>query len=57
MLRCDFCEKEVESLRRIALDKGYDRLSVRHNKMYACDKCSEKKDKERKVSDGDKDNG
>lgn len=56
MLRCDFCGKEAESLRRIALDEGYDRLSVKHNKMYGCDECSKKKDKERKELNSDKDN-
>ena len=52
MLKCDFCGKESDSVVRVALDNGYDRLSVRHQKMYACPKCSEKKEvKRREESD------
>lgn len=47
MLKCDFCGRETDSVVRVALDKDYDRLSVRHEKRYACPECSEKKDKER----------
>ncbi len=47
MLKCDFCGIETDSIVRVALDKDYDRLSVRHEKRYACRKCSEKKEKER----------
>ncbi len=48
MLRCDFCGKETETVVRVAIDKDYDRLTVRHEKRYACRECSEKKEKERK---------
>ncbi len=47
MLKCDFCGAETDSVVRVALDKDYDRLSVRHEKRYACKDCSEKKEKER----------
>lgn len=47
MLRCDFCGVEAELVARVALDKDYDRLTVRHEKRYACPACSEKKEKER----------
>ncbi|OGQ03480.1 MAG: hypothetical protein A2W38_05705 [Deltaproteobacteria bacterium RBG_19FT_COMBO_58_16] len=47
MLNCDFCGRETDSVIRVALDKDYDRLSVRHEKRYACPECSEKKEKER----------
>ncbi len=47
MLKCDFCGRETDSVIRVALDKDYDRLSVRHEKRYACPECSEKKEKER----------
>lgn len=47
MLRCDFCGKESEVVVRVALDRNYDRLTVKHEKRYACAKCSEKKEKER----------
>jgi hypothetical protein len=33
---------------RVALDSGYDRLTVRHVKRYACPECSKKKEQERK---------
>lgn len=48
MLRCDFCGKETDFVIRVALDRDYDRLSVRHHQMYACLPCSEKKEKERR---------
>ena len=47
MLRCDFCGAETEKAARVAIDKDYDRLTVRHEKRYACAKCSEKKERER----------
>ncbi len=47
MLKCDFCGKEFDSVRRIAIDSDYDRLSVRHEKRYACKECSDKKECER----------
>ncbi|MBI5492276.1 MAG: hypothetical protein HY893_05010 [Deltaproteobacteria bacterium] len=49
MLRCDFCGKETETVARVAIDADYDRLTVRHEKRYACKECSEKKEKERKA--------
>lgn len=47
MLRCDFCGADADIVKRVAIDKGYDRLTVRHEKRYACKSCSEKKEKER----------
>ena len=44
MLKCDFCGKETDFVQRIAIDKDYDRLTVRHEKRYACAECSAKKD-------------
>ncbi len=38
---------ESGEVKRVALDLDYDRLSVKHEKMYACPACSEKKDEER----------
>ncbi len=46
-LKCDFCGREVQQVRRIALDEGYDRLSRRHEVRYACPDCSERKERER----------
>ena len=46
-MTCDFCGEESERLERVALDKGYDRLTLKHQKKYACSKCSEKKEIER----------
>ncbi len=48
MLRCDFCGLETDYVLRVAIDKDYDRLTVRHEKRYACRPCSEKKDRERR---------
>lgn len=47
MLRCDFCGKEVETVVRVAIDKDYDRLTVKHEIKYACPECSIKKEAER----------
>ncbi len=46
-LRCDFCGKVVATVRRVALDRGYDRLGRRHGVRYACPPCSEAKERER----------
>lgn len=47
MLKCDFCGVESDQVKRVALDKDYDRLSVKHQTRYACPECSAKKEKER----------
>jgi ribosomal protein L44E len=47
-LKCDFCERDVSQVRRVALDEGYDRLTRRHEIRYACPECSERKDRERR---------
>jgi len=47
MLNCDFCGKPSDHVVRVALDRGYDRLTVKHSKMYACPECSKKKEDER----------
>ena len=49
---CDFCGSEVDRVRRVALDRDYDRLGVRHPVRYACDSCSERKESERKPATG-----
>lgn len=46
-LRCDFCGESVPSVRRIALDRGYDRLQTPHRELYACPTCSERKERSR----------
>ena len=46
-LRCDFCGEPSPNVRRVALDRDYDRLQTRHKTQYACDACSERKEKER----------
>ncbi len=45
--RCDFCGKQVPRVRRVALDRGYDRLQKPHAVRYACPECSERKERER----------
>lgn len=49
MLKCDFCGRETPTVARVALDKEYDRLTVKHEKRFACPECSEKKEKQRKA--------
>lgn len=49
-LKCDFCGAESERLERVALDKDYDRLTLKHQKKYACKKCSDKKEIERNTN-------
>ncbi len=44
---CDFCRKKVEQVRRIALDRDYDRLQKPHAVRYACDACSQEKERQR----------
>jgi hypothetical protein len=46
-LLCDFCGERVASVRRIALDQGYERLQTPHKERYACSACSQKKEQER----------
>jgi len=46
-LSCDFCGESVPSVRRVALDKSYDRLQTPHRELYACPTCSERKEKSR----------
>jgi predicted RNA-binding Zn-ribbon protein involved in translation (DUF1610 family) len=45
--RCDFCGAEVSRVRRVALDRDYDRLQKPHRVQYACPECSERKEQER----------
>ena len=45
--RCDFCGDRVASVRRVALDREYDRLQKTHQERYACASCFEKKEQAR----------
>lgn len=45
--RCDFCGRQVPRVRRVALDRDYDRLQTPHRVQYACPECSERKERER----------
>ena len=47
-IRCDFCGAPADSVRRIALDRDYERLLTPHRERYACPKCSAAKDAERR---------
>jgi ribosomal protein L37AE/L43A len=44
---CDFCEEDVDEVKRIALDVGYDRVLA--EALYACSECSDRKELERKL--------
>ena len=46
-LRCDFCGAQVTRVRRVALDRDYDRLQTPHAVRYACPECSQRKEQER----------
>lgn len=46
-LRCDFCGATVARVRRVALDRDYDRLQQPHRVRYACTECSDAKERER----------
>lgn len=48
--RCDFCGEEAPRVRRVALDRDYDRLQKPHQVRYACPDCSARKDRERSAS-------
>ncbi|MDJ0849902.1 MAG: hypothetical protein QNK04_16150 [Myxococcota bacterium] len=48
--RCDFCGEAVPRVRRIALDRGYERLQTPHAVQYACERCSEEKESQRRGS-------
>lgn len=45
--QCDFCGRVVPQVRRVALDRDYDRLQKPHVERYACPECSERKERER----------
>lgn len=46
-LHCDFCGDLVMRVRRIALDGDYERLQTRHVVRYACESCSDEKERKR----------
>jgi len=46
-MKCDFCQRTVPSVRRVALDGDYERLRTPHAVMYSCPECFEKKDRQR----------
>ncbi len=47
LLTCDFCGEQVPQVRRVALDRDYERLQTPHQVRYACPRCSEQKERER----------
>jgi hypothetical protein len=47
LLRCDFCGEPAPVVRRVALDRGYERLQTPHPVQYACSRCSEEKEQRR----------
>ena len=46
-LRCDFCGELAPVVRRVALDRGYERLQTPHPVRYACSRCSQEKEQRR----------
>ena len=47
-IRCDFCGELAPSVRRVALDRDYERLLTPHKERYACAKCSTAKESARR---------
>ena len=45
--RCDLCGNEVASVRRVALDREYDRLQLAHKELYCCEPCFAAKEQRR----------
>lgn len=45
--QCDFCGDKVLAVRRVALDREYDRLQKAHKELYSCATCFESKERER----------
>jgi hypothetical protein len=45
--RCDLCGNVVAAVRRVALDREYDRLQRTHQELYACEPCFESKERRR----------
>jgi len=48
---CDFCGQPSSTVRRVALDRGYERLRTPHREQYACPDCSEAKERQRQGLD------
>ena len=46
-IRCDFCGQPANTVRRVALDRDYERLRTPHKVRYACPDCSERKERQR----------
>jgi len=44
---CDFCGDRVMAVRRVALDREYDRLQKAHRELYSCPVCFESKERKR----------
>ena len=42
-MKCDTCGKEVKEVKRVVIDKGYDRALAKP--LYNCPECYEKKER------------
>ena len=42
-MKCDTCGKEVKEVKRVVVDKGYDRALAKP--LYNCPECYEKKER------------
>ena len=51
-MKCDFCDRVVPSVQRVALDGDYERLRTRHTVLYSCPECFDKKERERLARNG-----
>ena len=47
LMHCDFCGDVVMRVRRVVLDGDYERRQTRHVVRYACESCSDEKERQR----------
>ncbi len=48
IMKCDACGKETKEVRRVVVDRGYDRTLA--HALYNCPECFNKKEKTRTVN-------
>lgn len=47
-MKCDTCGKETKEVKRVVVDKDYDRAMAKP--LYNCPECYEKKERSKKTS-------
>jgi uncharacterized Zn finger protein len=49
-MKCDTCGKEVKEVKRVVVDRGYDRALAKP--LYNCPECYEKKERAKSSAHG-----